>query len=297
MRWCMDWRRIDFDWNRTRAFLVTAEEGSFSAAARALGSTQPTVGRQVAALEDELGVTLFERVGSRLELTDSGLELLEHARRMAEAALGVSLSAAGAAGSVEGDVIVTASEAISAFLLPPVVAALRVSHPGIRVELVASNEIRDLHRREADIAIRNVRPTQPDLFGKRLADVDAGVYAAPAYRDRVGPLDTVADLARAEFLAFDHSTVMLDRMRELGVPVTPAQFPLVVPSHLVQWSLCRAGAGLCFMMTVVGDAEPAVVRVAPGLTLPVPTWLVCHRELRTSRRLRIVFDAIAAALS
>ena len=106
---------MNFDWNRARAFLITAEEGSFSAAARALRSTQPTVGRQVAGLEEELGVTLFERVGTRLELTVSGLELLEHVRAMGDAANRTSLVATGQSESVEGNVSITASEAIAAF--------------------------------------------------------------------------------------------------------------------------------------------------------------------------------------
>jgi DNA-binding transcriptional LysR family regulator len=292
----MDWRAVDFDWNRTRAFLVTAEEGSFSAAARALGSTQPTVGRQVAALEEELGVTLFERVGVRLELTESGLELVEHARAMANAALKVSLSAAGASGSVEGEVSITAGEAVSGLLLPPVITALRQTHPGIRIEVLASNELRDLHRREADIAIRNVRPTRPDLFARRLRDLDAGFYGSPDYVSRRGPFETLEDLLHADIFAFNHGREMIDGLAHMGAQVGPEQFPLIVPSHLVQWSMCRAGAGLCIMMAEVGDREPDVVRVLPQFTMPVPTWLVCHRELRTSRRLRIVFDALAEAL-
>ena len=155
MHLCMDWRAINFDWNRARAFLVTAEVGSFSAAARALSSTQPTVGRQVAALEQELGVTLFERIGTRLELTVSGLDLLEHVRAMGAAANQTSLA-------VEGTVCITASEAISAFLLPPILQRLRPEHPGISLEWVVSNEVRDLQRREADIAIRNTAPTRSD---------------------------------------------------------------------------------------------------------------------------------------
>ncbi len=104
MRFCMDWRAVKFDWNRARAFLVTAEEGSLSAAARALGLAQPTLGRQVDALEEELGVVLFERVGRGLTLTPSGLELLEHVRGMGEAATRVSLAAAGQSESIEGKV-------------------------------------------------------------------------------------------------------------------------------------------------------------------------------------------------
>src|SRR6185436_11045290 len=109
MHFCMDWRSVDFDWNQARAFLITAEEGSFSAAARALRMAQPTIGRQVAALERALGITLFERVGTSLELTSSGLELVEHARAMGEAATRVSLTATGRASEIAGSVCITAS--------------------------------------------------------------------------------------------------------------------------------------------------------------------------------------------
>lgn len=287
---------MDFDWNRARSFLAAAEHGSFSAAARVLGTTQPTVGRQVAALEHELGVTLFERLGTRLELTTTGLELVEHVRAMQDAATRLSLGAAGQATSVAGTVCVTASEAISAYLLPPIVAELRRTHPGIELEIVASNEPRDLHRREADIAIRNFRTTQPDLVGKKLGDSRAYMYATPGYLERVGPL-SAADLSRAELFAFDRSDTMIEGLRARGVEVTREQFPIVTANHLVQWELCKQGCGVGIMMAEIGDPEPRVQRVLPeGPTIEVPIWLVSHRELRTSRRIRIVFDALAEGL-
>ena len=291
----MDWKNISFDWNRTRAFVVTAESGSFSAAARAMGSTQPTISRQVAALEEELQVTLFERMGTRLQLTTSGAELLAHARPMAEAAMRVSMAAAGHASSVEGLVTITAGEAFAAHLLPPILTALRQDYPGIQIELCASNQLRDLHRREADIAIRNVRPQHPDLIGRRLRDATAGIYASPGYLARMGPFETTADLARAAFLAFDSTESMLEGMLALGIPASREQFSIITGNHLVQWQLCLAGAGMCFMMCEIGDREPGVLRVLPDLEMPLQTWLVCHRELHTSLRLRIVFDRLAAA--
>ncbi len=297
IRFRMDWTRVTFDWNRARAFLVTAEEGSFSAAARALGTTQPTLSRQVAALESELGLTLFARVGTRLELTASGLGLLAHARTMGAGATQLSLAAAGAAAQVAGPVTVTAGEVSCAFLLPPIVAALRVDHPGITVELVASNAVVDLRRREADIAVRGVAPTHPDLIARRMPDETAGLWAARAYLDRIGPLDSAADLARAEILNFDHGTALPDGLVRAGLPVRPRQFPTVAANQLVQWALCRAGAGLCVMVNAVGAADPGVVRVVPEVELSIPRWLVCHRELRTSRRLRIVWERLVAAFS
>lgn len=293
----MDWRSVRFDWNRARAFLVTAEEGSFSAAGRALGIAQPTIGRQVAALEEELGVTLFERVGSALVLTAAGVDLMEHVRAMGSAATKVSVTAAGQSLSIEGTVCVTASELISAYVLPPILGRLRLAHPGIELEIVASNTARDLRRREADLAVRNFAPTQPDLVAKRLPDRFARLYASPEYLERIGNPQTPADLADADFFAFDRSEIMIRGLAALGLPLTARNFPIVSDNHLVQWELAKHGVGICIVMDEVGDAEPRVRRVLPGFPpLPVPMWLATHRELHTSRRIRVVFDLLAATL-
>lgn len=299
MQICMSERGVRFDWNRAQAFLVAATEGSFSAAARALGVAQPTIGRQVAALEEELGVTLFERVGNALELTAAGLDLVEHFRAMGEAANRVSLAAAGQAEAIDGIVCITASELIAAYLLPPMLASLRLAHPHIELEIVASNTVRDLLRREADIAIRNVAPSHPDLYARRLADRHARPYASREYLARIGDPQTPAELARVgEFLGFDRSEQVIDGMRGRGLELTHRSFPIVTANHLVQWELAKRGLGICFVMEAVGDAEPGMVRVLPELSpITVPVWLVSHRELRTSRRIRIVFDALVAGLS
>ncbi|MEM7018651.1 MAG: LysR family transcriptional regulator, partial [Pseudomonadota bacterium] len=174
----MDWRSVKFDWNRARAFLVTAEEGSLSAAAQALDMTQPTLGRQVTALEEELGVALFERVGRGLALTPSGLELVEHVREMGDAANRLSLAASGQSDAIEGTVCITATEEMSAFILPRIIRKLRDKAPGIEVELIASNSTSDLGRREADIAIRGFRPTQLNLITRKVSESSFNLYAA-----------------------------------------------------------------------------------------------------------------------
>jgi DNA-binding transcriptional LysR family regulator len=293
----MDWRATRFNWNHARAFLVAAEEGSFSAAGKALSIAQPTIGRQVAALEEELGVTLFERVGSALELTAAGLDLLEHVRAMNEAATRVSLGAAGQSLAIEGTVCITASELFAACILPPILARLRRAHPGIELEIVASNGARDLLRREADIAVRNFAPTQPDLVAKKIADGRARLYASPAYLRRLGDPTSPADLSRAEFFGFDRTDTMITGLRALGIELTPRSFPIITGNHLVQWELCKQGAGIVIVMEEVGDAEPRVRRVLPDLPpLPVPVYLATHRELHTSRRIRVVFDLLAEEL-
>ncbi|MEO7330367.1 MAG: LysR family transcriptional regulator [Minicystis sp.] len=294
----MDWRAIRFDWNRARAFLVTAEEGSFSAAGRALGIAQPTIGRQVTALEEELGVVLFERIGNALELTAAGVDLVDHVRAMSEAATRVSLAATGQSLSIDGTVCITASELIAAYVLPPILGRLRQAHPGIELEIVASNAATDLRRREADIAVRNFMPTQPELVTKKIADRDARLYATPGYLQRIGNPKSPADLSRAEFFGFDRSELMIKGLRALGVEVGPKNFPIVTSNHLVQWELAKQGIGICIVMDEVGDRERKVRRVLPRLApIPVPIWLTTHRELHTSRRIRVVFDLLADELA
>ncbi len=297
MHKCMDWRRVTFDWNRARAFLVTAEEGSLSAAARALGMAQPTVGRQVSALEEELDVVLFERVGRGLTLTPSGLELLEHVKAMGDAAGRVSLTASGHAQSLDGTICITAGEAISAVLLPPVIAALRREHPGIHVELVASNATSDLRKREADIAIRSFRPTQPDLVAKKIKELPALLYAAPSYLERIAPIAADDDLTRADFIGFDNTDRLMNVLNQHGLRLTPDNFPTITSNHLVQWELVKHGLGIGLMQSDIGDAEPMVERVPIDLQIVVPMWLTAHREVNTSRRVRVVFDLIFDRLS
>jgi DNA-binding transcriptional LysR family regulator len=297
MRFCMDWKSVKFDWNRARAFLVTAEEGSLSAAARALGMAQPTLGRQVAALEQELGVALFERAGRGLVMTPSGRELMDHVRVMGEAAERMSLAASGKAQAVEGTVSISASEVDAAFRLPAIIRQIREAAPGIDVEIVATNAESDLRRREADIAIRNYRPTQPNLVARKIRDLEAHIYAAPAYLASIGNPATPDGLAEADFIGFNRSGEFIAAMTRFGLTLTQRNFPIVSESHLVQWEHVRQGLGIGVMTADIGDHDPMVVRALPEVEpIVVPVWLVAHRELHTSRRVRLVFDLIARTL-
>lgn len=294
----MDWRTVDFDWNRARAFLVTAEEGSFSAAARALGMAQPTVGRQVAALERELGVVVFERVGHGLTLTPTGLDLVDHVRAMGAAATRFSMAATGRSLSIEGTVCITASEVMAVYMLPPIIDRLRLDHPGVEVEIVASNSPSDLRRREADIAVRSFRPTHRDLVARKVGDSNAWLYAAPAYLDRLGNPTSPEGLSEATFIGFNRTDTYMDGLNALGLSLTRRNFRIITESQLTQWALTRRGAGIAIMIEEVGDADPLVRRALPGLPpFPVPTWLTAHREVRTSRRIRVVFDLLVEELS
>lgn len=294
----MGWRSINFDWNRARAFLVTAEEGSLSAAARALGTTQPTLGRQVASLESELGVALFERGNRGLALTPSGLELLEHVRKMGDAASQFSLSAQGQSDSIEGDICISATEAMAVYQLPAIIFELRQAFPGINVEVIATNSTSDLKRREADIAIRAFRPTQPDLIARKLGEYKARLYASPDYLKSLGSDLSLDDLNRAQFIGFDAEHQLLKELNKQGLQLSVDNFSVLTESHIVHWELVKQGVGIGIMVETVGDNEKQVVRVFPELEPYTGVlWLVAHRELRTNRRIKAVYDFLAEALA
>lgn len=294
----MDWRSVNFDWNRARAFLVTAEEGSLSAAARALGLTQPTLGRQVTALEKELGLVLFERVGQGLLLTPSGLDLLEHVRAMGDAANRASLSAHGKAQEAKGNVCISASEIYATYILPPIIAKLRNQAPKIKIEIVSSNEASDLKRREADIALRNFEPTQPDLIAKKIKQVTARYYATAAYLKQIGSPQTTGAFSDADFIAFDSPGTIINYFAPTELKLSKDNFPIVTQSYITHWELVKQGLGIGIMPEEIGDTEPLVKQVCSDFpTVDFPIWLTTHRELRTSRRVRVVFDLLAAELA
>ncbi len=294
----MNWQNVAFDWNQARAFLVTAEEGTLSAAARALGLTQPTLGRQVAALEEALGVTLFERVGRSLALTQAGLELLDHVRAMGEAAGRISLTASGQSQAIEGQVSITATTMTAAYHLPPILKRLRALAPAIEIAVIASSEVRDLQRREADIAIRHVRPGQPELIAKLIGETTAHLYAAPEYLDRHGRPTHPSDLSEANFIGYEHPERMLPVLGSLGLTLSRENFKIVSGSSTVILELVKQGLGLSLLPKDIADLTPGLEPVLHDLEpIPIPIWLVTHRELHTSRRIRLVFDFLAEALA
>lgn len=286
------------DWNQLRAFLETAETGSLSAAARKLGLTQPTLSRQVAAIEQRMGVTLFERVGKAMALTPTGLDLLEHARAMGVAAQALSLAATGRSQAVGGVVSVSATDMVAAHLLPPLVRQLREQEPGIAIEVISSNALSDLLRREADIAIRHVKPEQPDLIARLIREATASFYASEDWVKIHGHPRTAEDAVHLPFVGSDRSGQFLAYLRMHGLPLSEANFSSYSDHSVAHWALVRQGMGIGAMMDEIARDTPGMVRVLEDLP-PVrfPIWLVSHRELRTSRRIRVVFEALAQGLA
>lgn len=294
----INWRTIQFDWNHAMAFLVTAEEGSLSAAGRALGIAQPTVGRQIAALEQELNVVLFNRVGKQLVLTQIGLEVVAYVRQMSEAASRFSLAVNGQSQELAGEVCISATDSFAALGLPPIIKKIRARYPRINIKVIASNELSNLGQGEADIAIRNIQPTQPDLIAKKMGNVAARLYGASEYLNKLGRPITLATLNNAEFAWFERSDESIIPLCSLGLSIKPDNITVVSDNHLVQWENIKLGIALGMMIEAVGDNEPLVERVLPNdKVLLFPVWLVANQQLRSSKRIRAVFDVLTETLA
>lgn len=293
----MNWSNIKFDWNQVRAFLAASEEGSLSAAARVLKQTQPTLSRQVTGLEESLGVTLFERGHRKLLLTTAGLELLDHAREMAEAASKISLSACGQSQDVEGRVCITATEMMSTYYLPSMLSKLRSVAPGVVIEVLASDGVRDLIQREADIAIRHIQPVQPDLVARRVGSIRGRIYAAKKLLDKVGSPKNLADLSHYDFVGIGETGSLISDVSEHGINLRIEQFRVMAASGNCMLQLIREGLGFGFLPEDTAKIFNDLVCVLPEQFAPeIPVWLLSHRELYTSRRIRIVYDFIASEL-
>ncbi len=290
-------RAANFDWDLAKAFLATVETGSLSAAARQLGTSQPTLSRQVAAFAEALEITLFERVGRGLELTEAGADIAAHLRPMAEAANATVLAASGRAQSIDGHIRITSSEVYAIQVLPQILARLRNMAPGVTVEVVATDKITDLRRRDADIAIRNNRPEDPELFARKVADDRATFYATPEFLQRWRNPRSLKDLSAVDFIAIDDVETTMSYYNAIGMTLSAGNFPAVSASIPTQWALATAGIGVGVAPLYVGDRDPRVQRVFDGVPeIPFPVWVVAHRELRTSRRVRLVFDLMAEML-
>lgn len=295
----MDWTTLSFDWNHVRAFLAAAQEGSFSAAARALGLSQPTLGRQVSSLEAALGVTLFERQGKGLTLTSTGEQLLDQVKMMGQAATRMSLLASGRAQAIEGTVRITASDVYSAYILPPALHELRRVAPRLKIEIVASNTLRNLVRREADVAIRHVRPSQSSLIAQRIRQERAYLYASTRYIERHGRPRTPQELRSHRFICFGNTPETLRYLGNVGVELDEENFAYRSSNGVVSWEYTRRGLGIAVMSQAVAQV-PDIERIDTHLDLApmeFSTWLVTHRELHTSPKIRLVYDTLARCLN
>jgi DNA-binding transcriptional LysR family regulator len=281
------------DWELIRTFLAVAEQGSVSAAARALGASQPTLSRHISELERQTGLSLFERSPQGLTLTEHGEGLVDAAMRMGESADHFSRLASGLSAELDGDLRISANEIVGHYLLPQLLTAFRERHPGVSLEMVITNQASNLNKREADVALRMFRPTQPDLVVSRLPDMELGFYAARDYLKRHGEPETMDELMAHSLIGFDQYSTFIDGAAGMGVSLEREAFPLRTDHMLLHIALMRAGAGVGATHVGIGEGYPELVRVLPQAPLPtLEFWCVCHRDLRLNPRVQALMRFI-----
>jgi DNA-binding transcriptional LysR family regulator len=281
------------DWQLWRSFLAVLRAGSLSGAARRLRLTQPTLGRQIAALQVALGRTLFTRSTDGLRPTDTALELFPHAEAMEAAASALVRAASGAEGELRGTVRLAASEFMGTAVLPPMLARFRAEHPGVEIELSLSDRTENLLRRDADLAVRNVAPAQAALAARRIGEAPVGLFA---HRDYAAAHSLQV---RAEELA---GHALIGRAEHAGQAQTvlgfDPRFGFRCGSDLGLLAALRAGLGVGYCQVGVGRRDPDLVPVLPGLVLArIGIWLAMHEDLRASRGVRALFDHLARELT
>ena len=287
-----------FDWALVRSFLAVLDAGSISAAAQRLEAQQPTLSRHVAELEAQLGAPLFERTGRGVTPTAAALAIAEAARRMEAAALAVERGLATARSATRGVVRVTTSQVAAAWLLPPVLARLQRRHPEIEIELVGSNELTNLLRREADIAVRMVRPAQQSLIARKLGEVPIVAAAHRDYLANAPPLRTPDDLVAHRLVGFDRDDAILRGAARMGLDLARSDFAVRTDDQVAYARLVAAGAGVGFLARYTLAELPGVVAVLPMLAPgTLPCWLAVHREIRSNPLVRIVYDFLARELA
>jgi DNA-binding transcriptional LysR family regulator len=286
-----------FDWSLVCSFLAVLDHGSLLAAARQLQSSQPTIGRHVAELESQLGLVLFERTGRGLLPTEAALRLAESARLMQSGADQLARRVAGVDRSTSGTVRITASQPVACYVLPPLLAQMRLTLPEVQVELVASNAVSNLLRREADIAVRMVQPEQATVIARRVGKVALRACAHQDYLRRRGIPRQPLDLLSHELIGGDRNEETLKGFAARGLSVDREHFAFRTDDLIVVWQAVRAGLGIGFVSEHLIRTEPAVVPLLPKLKIdPLPVWLAVHREVRTNKRIRAVYDFLADAL-
>jgi len=286
-------------WELYRTFLGVLTEGSLSGAARALGITQPTAGRHIAALEHELGIVLFTRSQTGLLPTDAANALRAHAEAMESTAAAIERAAGGegVGGAVKGVVRISCSDVIGVEVLPPMLARLRATHPGLKVELVLTDRVQDLLRREADIAVRMTEPKQEQLVARRIGRIEVGLHARRDYLEREGTPRHVEELAAHSLIGYDQPTAYLRQAEKSLKGMRRELFSLRSDSNLAQLALIRAGAGIGMCQVPLGKRDKELVRLMPKLfSLPLETWVTMHEDLRNSPRCRVAFDALVDGL-
>lgn len=285
------------NWSLLQSFAAVTEYGSLSAAARASNVSQPTLSRHVSELEKTVGQRLFIRATSGLLLTPEGEHLKKYASAMADAASHLTLAISDEPKSLTGTVRVTASQIMATYVLPEIITDLNRLEPSIDIELVASDRTENLLRREADIAIRMYRPTQDDVITKKVGEMTLGMFAAHSYIDAYGAPKSLSDIMDHKFIGYDRNPAIIDGFKHVGVELGRDFFSFRSDDQVVCWQMIVAGLGVGFNQLQIGNTEPRVALIETEVPINgLPIWLTAHAELKSSPRVRFVYEFLATAL-
>lgn len=286
------------DWSLYRSFLAVLREKSLSAAARTLGLTQPTIARHIAALEAALRAELFTRSRHGLAPTPAAFELAPYAETLELTTAALLRTASGLSREIKGTVRISASEIVGAEVLPPILTGLKRKHPGLEFELVLSNALDNLLRREADIAVRMVEPTQEALVVRKLGFVRLGFHASKEYLRHAGTPTSLDELAGHTLIGFDRETPFLRKVRSFIPGADAIRFAFRADNDIAQVQAIRAGFGVGICQAGLAKRDTRLVRLLPkALDFKLGVWIAMHENLRTTPRCRTTFDGLAAGLT
>jgi DNA-binding transcriptional LysR family regulator len=287
----------DPGWELYRSFLAVLREGSLSGAARALGLTQPTVGRHIQELETSLGAALFTRAPNGLRPTNAAHKIEPHAQAMAGAAATLIRVISGKNSEAQAVVRIAASEIVGTEVLPSILTEFRTRHHGVVIELSLSDRTEDLLRRDADIAVRMTRPKQASLVARRVGNAAVGLHAHRRYLNEYGRPSTMEQLSQHVLIGFDRETASIRALQRLGMNLRREDLAFRTDSHLAQLAAIRAGFGIGICQTAVARRDENLVHLlAKDFAFDLEVWIAMHKDLRASRPMRAIFDHLAAAL-
>jgi DNA-binding transcriptional LysR family regulator len=288
--------RLPHDWSHWRSVAAVLRHGSLSHAARALGLTQPTIGRHIDGIEAALGASLFTRTRTGLSPTPVALALIPYAEAMEASAEALRRTASGEIDKERGVVRVTASEIVGSECLPPILQRFRAAYPGIAIELDLSDVQADMLERDADIAVRMVRPSQGALVGKKVATVELRLFAHEDYAKRRPLPSSVAELFEHDLIGPDRNTAILGNYALDGRVLTQDSFSFRCDSEVARIAALRAGLGIGICQSAIARTELDLVPVLHDkVAFAMEMWLVMHEALKGIKRVRLLYDYLSKA--
>jgi len=293
-----NWDMRNLQWDLIQSFAAVARLGSLSKAAVELAISQPTLSRQMAALEKQLEMTLFDRSTQGLKVTSAGAKLLESGELMQQAAEQFSRTASGAASKIEGEVRISANEVIGLYYLPGILADFGTQYPEVTIELDISNKAISLNKRDADIALRMFRPTQPELVVRRLPDIGLSFVASKKYLSSHASITDMNDFSEHRLIGFDRDAQMVAGLKQLGLPISMNDLNSRTDFLPLQIELARQNAGITITHRFLLNRFKELQAILPDIELPsLEFWLVCHADVQHNRRIKVVMDYLVERLS